>query len=320
MFDMVLYLISAAIGYLIGSRMRDKKDKLTWTGKFQTGAIFFLVFSMGSRMGANEEVISGLATIGISALTITLVVLACSIASLSIGRRLMGLDRFGRIGGSGEAGAGQAEKVRGGFNKTTLLIVIAAALGMAFGHFFAGKLFPDFETFSAIAGTVIRAGLCVLLLFLGIDLGLDGTGGSQVLKVGFRVFLFPVFIAIGTLAGAALCALFLPFSLREMLAIGAGFGWYSMAPGIILDAGYATASAVSFLHNVLRELLAIILIPTIADHVGYAETVALPGAAAMDVCLPIVERATNSNVAVYSFVSGVVLSFAVPILVPLIVG
>ena len=127
---MVLYLISAAIGYLIGSRMRDKKDKLTWTGKFQTGAIFFLVFSMGSRMGANEEVISGLATIGISALTITLVVLACSIASLSIGRRLMGLDRFGRIGGSGEAGAGQAEKVRGGFNKTTLLIVIAAALGI----------------------------------------------------------------------------------------------------------------------------------------------------------------------------------------------
>ena len=89
---------------------------------------------------------------------------------------------------------------------------------------------------------------------------------------------------------------------------------------VILDAGYATASAVSFLHNVLRELLAIILIPTIADHVGYAETVALPGAAAMDVCLPIVERATNSNVAVYSFVSGVVLSFAVPILVPLIVG
>ena len=40
----------------------------------------------------------------------------------------------------------------------------------------------------------------------------------------------------------------------------------------------------------------------------------------MDVCLPIVERATSSNTAVYSFVSGVVLSTAVPILVPLIIG
>ena len=46
----------------------------------------------------------------------------------------------------------------------------------------------------------------------------------------------------------------------------------------------------------------------------------MPGAAAMDVCLPIVEKATRSDIAVYSFVSGVILSILVPVLVPVIIG
>ena len=74
------------------------------------------------------------------------------------------------------------------------------------------------------------------------------------------------------------------------------------------------------MHNVMRELLGILLIPIIAKKIGYIETVSLPGAAAMDVCLPVVEKATRGDIAVYSFISGVVLSIAVPILVGLVAG
>ena len=87
-----------------------------------------------------------------------------------------------------------------------------------------------------------------------------------------------------------------------------------------MEAGYLTASAVSFLHNVMRELLSIVFIPLIAKKIGYIETTGMPGAAAMDVCLPIVEKSTRSDIAVYSFVSGVVLSILVPVFVPLIIG
>ena len=57
-----------------------------------------------------------------------------------------------------------------------------------------------------------------------------------------------------------------------------------------------------------------------AVSLGYVETIALPGAAAMDVCLPIVEKSTSGNIAVYSFISGLVLSALVPIFVPLILA
>lgn len=70
----------------------------------------------------------------------------------------------------------------------------------------------------------------------------------------------------------------------------------------------------------MREMFGIILIPIVAKYIGFIEATSLPGAAAMDVCLPIVERATAPNITIYSFVSGVSLSIAVPILVPLIIG
>ena len=45
--DLIIYVILAAIGYFIGSKLRHKKEKLAWTGKFQTVAIVLLVLTMG---------------------------------------------------------------------------------------------------------------------------------------------------------------------------------------------------------------------------------------------------------------------------------
>ena len=64
----------------------------------------------------------------------------------------------------------------------------------------------------------------------------------------------------------------------------------------------------------------ILLISPVASRVGYLEAVSMGGAAAMDVLLPVVERATEGRIAVYSFVSGLILSTAVPILVPLLIA
>ncbi|MEG0291974.1 MAG: lysine exporter LysO family protein [Anaerovoracaceae bacterium] len=195
----------------------------------------------------------------------------------------------------------------------TKMVIITVIAGMFSGYFFMP------ESVMGISENILIVGLCILLFFVGIDIGHQGTVVQNFKKVGFRVIIFPIAVIIGTMAGAAVGALFLPVTLRESLAVGAGFGWYSLAP-VILTKYSAELSAISFMHNVFREVLGIMLIPIVAKRIGYIETTSLPGAAAMDVCLPIVERATNADIAVYSFVSGVVLSFAVPILVPLIAG
>lgn len=202
----------------------------------------------------------------------------------------------------------------------TFVIVLAVAAGMTAGYLFVDKIFDDYDTFDSLASIGIKVGLCIMLFFVGFDLGLEGTVFQNMKKMGARVFVFPLATIVGSLVAAFICSLFLPLQTREALAIGAGFGWYSLAPGIILDSGLVTASAISFMHNVMRELLGIIFIPMVAQKVGYVESICLPGAAAMDVCLPIVEKYTNGIVAVYSFISGVVVSIAVPALVPIMLG
>lgn len=324
--DLILYLGMTVIGYIAGSKLRDNREKLGWRGGVSTAALTCLVLLMGMRMGSNEEITDNLSTIGVTALVMTVAVIMCSIGAVFIVRKFMGIDRYGRFADEREAVEAQAEKhgaegEKSGINMMTLLIVVAVIVGMAAGYFVIRNAFAgNMDAFSSIASTGIKIGLCILLVFVGMDLGLEGTVIQNFRKVGLRIFIFPVAVAVGTLTASGITGVLMGLTLKESLAIGAGFGWYSLAPGIIMDAGYLTASAVSFLHNVMRELLAILFMPLVAAKIGYIETTSMPGSAAMDVCLPIVEKATRSDIAVYSFVSGVILSALVPVLVPIIIG
>lgn len=331
MADLVLYLGITLVGYFIGGRIREHKEKLFWTGKVQTAAITCLVLVMGMRMGSNREITDNLSTIGVSAFVITLVTMIFSIGAIFVARKLMKIDKYGRLpsvdnkkmGISDDEASDKAEleeEKKGGINLMTVLIVIAVSVGMLIGYFVIRSAFEgNMESFENMAGLGIKIGLCLLLVFVGIDLGLDGTVVENFKRVGIRILVFPAVVVIGTLVGAGISGMLMGLSLKESLAVGAGFGWYTLAPGIIMEAGYITASAVAFLHNVMRELLSILFIPLVAQKIGFIETTGMPGAAAMDVCLPIVEKSTRSDIAVYSFVSGVTLSILVPVLVPLII-
>lgn len=329
--DLVLYLGFTVVGYIVGSKVRSHKDKFSWTGKVQTVAITALVLLMGLRMGSNEEITQNLRSIGLSAFIMTIIVVAFSIGAVFLARKLMKIDKHGRLRDAGaekqidpellKATHAEEEEEKKSGNLMTVLIIAAVIAGMLAGYFIIRDMFEGrMETFESAAGLGIKIGLCLLLVFVGLDLGLEGTVIDNFRKVGLRILVVPAAIIIGTLAGAVLSAFVIDLSLKECLAVGSGFGWYTLAPGIIMEAGYLTASAVSFLHNVMRELLGIVFIPLVAKKIGYLETTAMPGAAAMDVCLPIVEKATRSEIAVYSFVSGVILSIIVPVLVPIIIG
>lgn len=195
----------------------------------------------------------------------------------------------------------------------TKTILLAAGCGLLAGYFIVP---PEFI---AISGNVLIGGLCVLMFFVGMDLGISGTVVPNFKKVGWRVVVFPIMVIIGTLVGTFVASLFLPISGKEAMAIGSGMGWYTFAPVLLSDYS-AQISAISFLHNVMRELFGLMLIPVVAKYIGYVEAVGLPGGAAMDVGVAVVDRVAGPNAAVYSFVAGLILSVCVPILVPFIIG
>lgn len=311
--NLAIYIGLVVVGAFLGSRKALRSRPLAWVGKLQFAALMILIVTLGINLGANDEVVSSLGQIGLAALVITVLAMAGSLLCLTLLRRfVLKLDHYGLPRGSEAAQEEEAHHGGKADNSLTFLIVIAVVLGMLAGRF----VLPAAVT--AHCGTVISFGLYLLLFMVGMDMGKQGTLLADIKTAGFQVLLVPVAVCAGSLAFAALAGLFLPLGVKDSMAAASGLGWYSLAPTLL--APYSlSVSAVAFLSNVMREIFAIITIPIVAKYVGYVECASLPGAAAMDTVLPVVVGATHERITIYSFTSGVVLSLAVPLLVPAIV-
>ncbi len=194
-----------------------------------------------------------------------------------------------------------------------MIIILAVLIGVL-----AGIWLVPLEWIS-YTDLVMDIGLCLLLLLVGIDIGKQKGILGEIRKLGKSLIIIPVLIGIGSLFGGVIAGWILGMPRNEGAAIGAGFGWYSLSAVILAD--YSNElSAMAFLTNVIRELMAIAFIPLLAKYVNYEVCVAPAGATAMDTTLPIITKYTDARIGVLAFVSGVILSTAVPILVPLMIG
>lgn len=312
--NLAIYIGLVVVGAFLGSRKALRSRPLVWVGKLQFAALMILIVTLGVNLGANDEVVSSLGQIGLAALVITVLAMAGSLLCLTLLRRfVLKLDHYGLPRGSEAAREEEAHHGGKADNSLTFIIVIAVVLGMLAGRF----VLPAAVT--AHCGTVISFGLYLLLFMVGMDMGKQGTLLADIKTAGFQVLLVPVAVCAGSLAFAALAGLVLPLGVKDSMAAASGLGWYSLAPTLL--APYSlTVSATAFLSNVLHELFAIVLAPMVAQRFGYIETVALPGAAAMDTVLPVVVSATDQRMAIYSFTSGVILSLSVPLFIPAIIA
>ena len=313
--------------YFIASRLRHKAESFGFLNRILTFFIILLVFIMGLQMGADEEVTSSLGTIGLQAVIMTAMAVGGSMLFVFLGRKLFGLNRQGVPAADAESKVSAIPDVdteqqnSNGDLIMTLLILAFVAIGMGCGYFAVPKLFAgNMDLFETICSKSLVIGLSTLLGIIGFNMGLSGDMAKHLRGVGLSVIVIPVLAVAGSLVGGAVYGLLSDLSVREGIAISAGFGWYTLAPGLITECGYNVAGAISFLHNVMRETLGIIGIPLFARYIGYLEATVVPGVAAMDVCLPITERSTRPEVVVYSFVTGLTMCIAVPLIVPLMVS
>lgn len=192
----------------------------------------------------------------------------------------------------------------------SLLILAVLVLGIGAGFFLPADI-------SALIDSASSYMLLVLLFSVGIDMGLNKEVFTRIRELGFRILLIPFGVVVGSLFGGFLTALLTHMPAKEGMAISAGLGWYSLSGILITEAGNPVAGTVAFLSNVFREMLTFIVVPFLAGHVNYYCAIAPAGATAMDTTLGIISKNTNGTIAVLSFVSGVICTLLVPILVPI---
>ena len=193
--------------------------------------------------------------------------------------------------------------------KGSLVIVAFFVAGCVAGLF---ALVP-FDVAGARVSTYV---LYALMFCVGVTLGHDETLAGRVRRLDPRLALLPVATAVGTLAGAALAAPLLGgWSLTDSLAVGAGFGYYSLSSIFIADLRGPELATIALLCNVMREIFTLLAAPLVARWCGPLAAVSIGGATTFDTTLPVITQAAGRPYAVVSIFHGCALDFSVPFLV-----
>ncbi len=182
------------------------------------------------------------------------------------------------------------------------------------GVFFFGLILArlDWLPRFLLANDLALTALWIFMFLAGMSVGANKKLAQIARSIKPAIFLLPLATTLGTLAGSILAAvwLFMPFG--DSLAVGIGFGYYSLSSIFITQYKGADLGAVALLANMARELLAILFMPLLASRFGPFAAIASAGCTSMDTSLPFILRHAGQNWLLPALLHGIALDFSVP--------
>ncbi len=161
--------------------------------------------------------------------------------------------------------------------------------------------------------------LYILLFLVGVITGANKRIFSIVKKVKYKIIFVPISTVLGTTLGIFILHLFLiRISLKDLLAVGWGFGYYSLSSIIIKDLRNDAISLIALLSNIFRELFTFIGAPLLVKTTGKLSAISSGGATSMDTTLPIITKFAGEEYTIISIFHGAVLTILVPIMITLL--
>ena len=193
--------------------------------------------------------------------------------------------------------------------KGSLIIVGFFVLGIIVG---LCDVIPD----SFVNSDVSYYALCCLMFCVGISIGCDTSVLKSFKEVNPRLMMLPIMTILGTLAGCAAVSILLGHrQLTDCLAIGSGFGYYSLSSIFITQYRGAELGTIALLANISREILTLLCAPLLAKYFGRLAPISVGGATTMDTTLPIITRYSGESFIILSIFHGFCVDFSVPFLV-----
>ena len=154
--------------------------------------------------------------------------------------------------------------------KGSLIIVGFFVLGIIFG--LAGWLNVDSFSFD-----ISFIALALLMFCVGIGVGSDFSALKSLKSQKAGLLLLPLVTIIGTLGGCALVSLFIPGrSMSDVLAVGSGFGYYSLSSIFITEYRGAELGTVALLANISSPCSELRYCTSFSDRWHRSHQVALP--------------------------------------------
>ena len=307
--NMLLEMGLIAGGIPAGWALRSNASVVKLVNEALGWTVRAMLFLLGLSLGLDDALLGQLRSLGLYALLIS----SFSVTGCFVAARLLGRYVFP------EYAAGVDVATSGGCSGSRGSLI---ALGCFLAGAFLGwlRVLPQ----GVAAGEAAVWVLYLLLVLAGMTVGFDLKALGIIRELRCRILLVPLGVVAGTLCGSTLAwfvlARFSTLSLPESLAVGAGFGYYSLATVIITRLGDPALGSVALLSNMIHEALALLLPPLLVRLTGRLGPVLAGGAAAMDTCLPVIAQTSGERCAILAVFSGMCLTLLVPVIVPLLMA
>lgn len=195
--------------------------------------------------------------------------------------------------------------------KSSLIIILFFFIGVAFG-------ITDIINYNFENSNISFYALAALMFTVGISIGHDTKTLKSFRTLNPRLILLPIMTIIGTLVAVALISFVLPSrSVTDCLAVGSGFGYYSLSSIFITEYKGATLGTIALLSNIIREIITLLFAPLLVKYFGKLAPISAGGATTMDTTLPIITKFSGKEFVIVSVFHGFAVDISVPFLVVL---
>jgi uncharacterized membrane protein YbjE (DUF340 family) len=281
-FDPFLY-VAFAIGYVAGLLTKWRSPHLP---EITAAVVVALVFLLGGVLGAT------------AGLDLWVIPLAIGFALLILGlTAVIALVLPRPAQPPAESATSPPSRI-----PLSAVLVVALLVGFAIGR-----------TTPLPSATLLPFALYVLLALVAFDIRLPASA--------LRALWAPLTAAVaGAVLAAFLFAALTGIGWLPSLATTLGFGFYTLTGPLVTARFGATLGLLAFLANFLRENFTMLAAPYVGRRVRGEGLSAMGGATAMDTTLYFVVRYGDRDAAGLALATGLVLTVAATIVLPLLVG
>ena len=282
---------------------------------------------LGWETGSDREVIGALPSIGLASATLSIGGVAGSCILAWLLWKYMG----GKVGeavpeagqGARETGAdGNLQAVSGLDMGTGRRISVWSGMGgslVILGFFTLGIILglAGLPAGQSIVHKLSFWSLCILMAMVGMSVGGNPELATSIKSMNPRIALLPIATILGTYAGCIIVNLFLGHSIADVLAIGSGFGYYSLSSVLISSSRGPHLGSIALISNIIREVFTLLCAPVLARIAGPLAPISSGGATTADTTLPIISSCCGDKFVLISIFHGFAVDFTVPFLVTL---
>lgn len=307
--------ICLGVGLLLGIKTLPTRvlNMVEWVVNF---ALVVLMLTIGMKIGINKAIMSNLGIIGFNCMIIALTGIGLSVLFVFIlEKTVLPLGEIKEKLYARHINVNSEMKKSKEEEKNTSPLIWIMPGSIIFGVL-AGKLLLV-ESQGYLLGYLLIGSLVLLYTGVGISLGANRKVFSYIKIVGFKVLYISIAILAGSLLGGLVAGGILGIPLNYAVMSSSGMCYYSITGAYMTQVYGIEAGTYGFVVNVFREFLTVLLLPLLIK-IGKGSPIASGAAGNMDTMLVPVTKFVGPELGLVALITGIILTFVVPILLPVL--